>query len=206
MRHIEEYQVKFVAVTTEYSLQQYDNLQTTSYQNDYEHLWSKRYHSRNVTQSQTIRRGVKMDPHKPFLTVSKGVSCCVQGGSTPPDPLPTNAVLYTCDRPMWRNCPLIAERRCCRDAVVDRSKLYFPSCCYSCRSREAFALLISPQFTLPHPPLRYCATFSCLAFSCPAFSAPPTNFFIHITCSRGSVLLWRRSVTLCISGFVGDAI
>ena len=79
LRHIEEYQVKFVAVTTVYSsIQQYNNLRTTSYQNNYEHLWSKRYHSRNVTQSQTIR-GVKMDPPNHFLTVSRGVSCFVQG-------------------------------------------------------------------------------------------------------------------------------
>jgi len=27
--------------------------------------------------------GLKWIPHKPFLTVSRGVSCYVQGGSTP---------------------------------------------------------------------------------------------------------------------------
>ena len=81
LRHIEEYQVKFVAVTTVYS-KQYNNLRTTSYQNNYERLWSQRYHSRNVTQSQTIS-GVKMDPQT-ILTVSRGVSCCVQGGGVQP--------------------------------------------------------------------------------------------------------------------------
>ena len=27
---------------------------------------------------------------------------------------------------------------------------------------------------------------------------------VHVTCGRGSVLLWRRSNTLCISGFMDD--
>ena len=31
-----------------------------------------------------------------------------------------------------------------------------------------------------------------------------TEFLIHVTCGRGSVLLWRRSDTRCISGFVDD--
>ena len=78
LRHIEEYQVKFVAVTTtEYTAVNYLR---TSYQNNYEHLWSKRYHSRNVTQSQTIRGGVKM-----------GQLLCA-GGFNPSDP-PTNTAL-----------------------------------------------------------------------------------------------------------------
>jgi len=28
--------------------------------------------------------------------------------------------------------------------------------------------------------------------------------FVHVTCDRGSILFWRRSDTLCISGFVDD--
>ena len=33
-----------------------------------------------------------------------------------------------------------------------------------------------------------------------------TNFFVHVTYGRGSVLLWRRSDTLCTSGFMDDVI
>ena len=33
-----------------------------------------------------------------------------------------------------------------------------------------------------------------------------TNSFVHVTYGRGSVLLWRRSDTLRISGFVDDVI
>jgi len=33
-----------------------------------------------------------------------------------------------------------------------------------------------------------------------------TNFFLHVTSGRGSVLLWRRSDMLPISGFVYDVI
>jgi len=33
-----------------------------------------------------------------------------------------------------------------------------------------------------------------------------TEFFAHITCGRGSVLLWRRSDTLRTSGFMDDVI
>jgi len=33
-----------------------------------------------------------------------------------------------------------------------------------------------------------------------------TNFFLHVTYGRGSVLLWRRCDRLCISGFVDDVI
>jgi len=32
------------------------------------------------------------------------------------------------------------------------------------------------------------------------------NFFVHVTYGRGSVLLWRRSDTLCTSGFMDDVI
>jgi len=31
-----------------------------------------------------------------------------------------------------------------------------------------------------------------------------TNFFVHVTYGRGSVLLWRRCDTLCTSGFMDD--
>ena len=33
-----------------------------------------------------------------------------------------------------------------------------------------------------------------------------TNVFVHVTDGRGSVLLWRRSDKLCISGFMDDVI
>ena len=33
-----------------------------------------------------------------------------------------------------------------------------------------------------------------------------TNFFIHVTHGGGSVLIWRRSDTLCTSGFMDDVI
>ena len=33
-----------------------------------------------------------------------------------------------------------------------------------------------------------------------------TNFFLHVTYSRGSVRLWRRRDMLCISGFMDDVI
>ena len=32
------------------------------------------------------------------------------------------------------------------------------------------------------------------------------TFFAHVNCGRGSVLLWRRSDILCISGFMDDII
>jgi len=31
-----------------------------------------------------------------------------------------------------------------------------------------------------------------------------TKVFVHVTYGRGSVLLWRRTDTLCTSGFVDD--
>ena len=33
-----------------------------------------------------------------------------------------------------------------------------------------------------------------------------SSIVVHVTCGRGSVLLWRRSDTLRISGFVDDVI
>ena len=33
-----------------------------------------------------------------------------------------------------------------------------------------------------------------------------TNFFVHVTYGRGSVLLWRRSDKVRISGFIDDVI
>jgi len=33
-----------------------------------------------------------------------------------------------------------------------------------------------------------------------------TTFLMHVTYGRGSVLLWRRSDTLCTSGFMDDVI
>ena len=46
-------------------------------------------------------------------------------------------------------------------------------------------------------------------FVCPRsylqyYTSDLRQFFLHITYGRGSVLLWRRSDTLCISGFVDD--
>jgi len=38
--------------------------------------------------------------------------------------------------------------------------------------------------------------------TCPIF----TSCFVHVTCGRGSVLLWWRSDTLCTSGFMDDVI
>ena len=38
--------------------------------------------------------------------------------------------------------------------------------------------------------------------ACPIF----TKFSVHVTSGRGSVLLWRRSDMLRISGFVDDVI
>ena len=32
------------------------------------------------------------------------------------------------------------------------------------------------------------------------------NFFVHVAYGHGSVLLWRRSDTLCTSGFMDDVI
>ena len=33
-----------------------------------------------------------------------------------------------------------------------------------------------------------------------------TNFVVHVSYGRGSVLFWRRGDTLCISGFMDDVI
>jgi len=30
--------------------------------------------------------------------------------------------------------------------------------------------------------------------------------FLHVTCGRGSVLVWQRSDTLCTSGFMDDVL
>ena len=37
-------------------------------------------------------------------------------------------------------------------------------------------------------------------------TTPPifNKFFVHVTCGRGSVLLWRRSDMSCTSGFMDD--
>ena len=49
------------------------------------------------------------------------------------------------------------------------------------------------------------------AFVCPRsylrnFTSDLHHFFVHITYGRGSVLLWRRSDTLCTSGFMDDVV
>jgi len=54
--------------------------------------------------------GVKMDP-KPFLTISRGVSCCVQGGSTPLNPLTNTALGLCCFVAAWENAFLLSYTR-----------------------------------------------------------------------------------------------
>jgi len=46
----------------------------------------------------------------------------------------------------------------------------------------------------------------CVCVSAIIYSERPifTKHFVHITYGRGSVRLWRRSDTLCISGFMDD--
>ena len=47
----------------------------------------------------------------------------------------------------------------------------------------------------------------CLSVRDPVFGTTRpifTRFFVHVTCGRGSVLLWRRSDMSCTSGFMDD--
>jgi len=40
----------------------------------------------------------------------------------------------------------------------------------------------------------------------PNYTSDLHQFFVHVTYGRGFVLVWRRSDTLCTSGFVDDVI
>jgi len=53
--------------------------------------------------------------------------------------------------------------------------------------------------------VRVCVCLSTIISSELHFRSSP-NFFVHITYGRGSVLFWRRSDTLCTSGFMDDII
>jgi len=50
-----------------------------------------------------------------------------------------------------------------------------------------------------------CVCLSATIFSDLHVRSKP-NFFVHVTYSCGSVLLWQRSNMLCTSGFMGDVI
>ena len=91
--------------------------------------------------------------------------------------------------------------------------------CRRRRLREVYSAAIHfgvPNFySVPNSGAEYCDERVCLCvcvFVCPRSvcselhvrSSP--NFFAHITCGRGSVLLWRRSDTLRTSGFMDDVI
>jgi len=52
---------------------------------------------------------------------------------------------------------------------------------------------------------------SVCVFACPRsyfwnYTFDLHQIFVHVTYGRGSVLLWRRSDTLCTSGFMDDVI
>jgi len=46
------------------------------------------------------------------------------------------------------------------------------------------------------------ATLYILKTSRPSYN----KYSVHVNCSRGSELIWRRSDTLCTSGFVDDIV
>jgi len=81
--------------------------------------------------------------------------------------------------------------------------VYF--CCYSTPDREA-------EYCDERVCLSVCVSVSvCLCRSVRDHifgTAPPifSNFFVHITYDCDSVRLWRRSDTLCTSGFMDDVI
>jgi len=60
--------------------------------------------------------------------------------------------------------------------------------------------------------LRVCVCVCVCVFVClstilsPELLVRSSNFFVHITCDRGSILFWQRRDTLRISGFVDDVI
>jgi len=50
-----------------------------------------------------------------------------------------------------------------------------------------------------------CVSF-CLRSYLRNYTSNLHQFFVQVTCGRASVLLWRRSDTLCTSGFTDDVI
>jgi len=84
-------------------------------------------------------------------------------------------------------------------------KLRAPKCWYRTCNNDARCvcyLLLRPRRGAEH-----CDQFVCLSVrqhisgtTGPIFP----KFFRQISCGRGSVLLWRRSDTLCTSGFTDD--
>jgi len=68
-------------------------------------------------------------------------------------------------------------------------------------------------FSIPDRGAEYCDKRGCLSVClclCVCLSTITssifTKFFVHVTCGRDSVLIWRRYDTLCISGFMDDVI
>jgi len=65
-------------------------------------------------------------------------------------------------------------------------------------------------YSAPDKGAEYCDERVCLCvcvFACPRsclrnYTSDLHQFFVHVTCGRGSVVLWRRSDTLCTSGFM----
>jgi len=48
--------------------------------------------------------------------------------------------------------------------------------------------------------------FVCLRSYLRYYTSDLHRIFVHVTYGRGSVLIWRRSDTLCTSGFMDDVI
>ena len=48
--------------------------------------------------------------------------------------------------------------------------------------------------------------FVCLRSYLRNYTSDLLHIFVHVTYGRGSVLLWRRSDTLCTSGYMDDVI
>jgi len=79
------------------------------------------------------------------------------------------------------------------------------------RQAATFTAMTADDYSAPDKGAEYCDERVCLS-EClsvrdhifgttrPIF----TNFFTHVTCGRGSVLLWRRSDMLGTSGFMDD--
>ena len=63
-------------------------------------------------------------------------------------------------------------------------------------------------YSTPYTGAEYCDERVCLSVYVCVFVCDPifAKFFVHVTYGRGSALLWRRSDTLCISGFMDDVI
>jgi len=54
--------------------------------------------------------------------------------------------------------------------------------------------------------LSLCVCVCLSAIISPELHVRSSPVFVHVTYGRGSVLLWRRSDTLCTSGFMDDVI